>query len=83
MNVIGTQLRERINTNVIGTGPMAVDGIDGRRRGKLEGPRVRTRFSLGVESERADAGRGSQTCHATPNTHVQTETGGEDISVFS
>ena len=37
VNAIGTQLRDPINSNtVIGTDLMAVDGIDGRRRGKWE-----------------------------------------------
>ena len=36
MNAISTQLCDPINYNIIGTDPMAADGICGRRRGKWE-----------------------------------------------
>ena len=55
---------------------MAVDLEDGRRRakrGEERNPRVRTRFSLGVENERADAGRDSRTRLVRPK-HSQTRT---------
>ena len=56
---------------------MAVDGIDGRRRGKRRkemspGVRVSTRLSLGVKNERTDAGRDGRTCLARPNSQAQT-----------
>ena len=57
---------------------MAVDGRDGRRRGKREEGKelvVEIRFSLDVENEQADAGRDSQTCFARLNSQARTEKG--------
>ena len=44
----------------------AVIIIAGSRR-KERSPRVRTRFSLGVENERVEAGWDGRSCLATPN----------------
>ena len=54
---------------------MAVDGIDGRRRGKRKGPLVSTRFSFTVEKKRADAGRDGRTRLARPSSQARTGTG--------
>ena len=45
---------------------MVVDGIDGRRRGKLEEKELvsKPQIQSGCENKRADAGRGGLTCLA-------------------
>ena len=66
---------------------MAHDGSNGNRSGKREGwggvPYVRTRFSLGMENEQADAGRDSRTLLARPNSQARTGTGKILFSLFS
>ena len=52
---------------------MAVDSVDGRRRGNREEPR--DIFSLSVENEQADAGRDGRARLARPNSQARTETG--------
>ena len=42
---------------------------------KERSPRLHIRFSLDVENEWADTGRGSQTCLARPNSQVRTGIG--------
>ena len=39
VNAVGTQLRDPINYNIIGTNPMTADGKCGRRREQREGSR--------------------------------------------
>ena len=60
------------------TAPMAVDVVDGHlSHGRQEeeeeekkNPRVSTKFSLGLENERVDAGRDGRTCLARPNSQA-------------
>ena len=41
---------------------------------KERNPRVSTRFSQGVDNDRADAGRDDRTCLARPNFQARTGT---------
>ena len=58
---------------------MAVDGIHGyigtvivAESGRERCPQVSTRFSLGVENDRADVEPESQTCFARPHSQART-----------
>ena len=53
--------------------------------GKERSPRVSTinRFDLGVDKERAGAGRDGQNCLARPNSQPRTGTGKKYIYLFS
>ena len=51
---------------------------------KERNPWVSTRFSLGVENDRGDAGRDGRTCLARPNSQARTGTTGKySFSLFS
>ena len=72
MNVIGTELRDTINSGLARRRltvymATAVDSV--------ANPASKHRFSLSVENERADAGRDDRTCLARTNSQVQTGTG--------
>ena len=88
MNAIDTQLRDLIKL-LIGTHPMAVEVIDECRHSLYREKREEGKesvsnyyyikiFSLGVENERACAGRDGRTCLARRNSQAQTGTGGEN-----
>ena len=61
----------------LGTDPMAVDGMSGRRCGRREegkesvSKHLPIKFSPGVDNERAGAGRDGWTCLARPNSQAR------------
>ena len=74
MNVIGTQMRDLINSGLPLCGLTVLMNTVAEIGREERNPRASTRFNLGVENEKADAGRDIPTCLARPNFQARTGT---------